>query len=109
MFASRFARPSVALLIALCACGGSDDSGGKGAAGGGEGCPGLCTGGGFGGGEEVDFGGGVIECQCSGEGDGLQADDCASYCADFGVAPDRSYITSEFAPNDKCVCDGSGG
>ncbi len=111
MSAVRFARLCSALLVTLAACGGSGDSGGKGAAGndgGGAGCGGLCTGAGFAGGEEADYGGGVVECQCSGEGEGIQADDCATYCADFGVSPDRSFVTSESGADDKCVCDGSG-
>jgi hypothetical protein len=105
-----FARLCSALLLTLAACG-SGDSGGKGAAGedaGGAGCGGLCAGAGFSDGEEVDYGGGVVECQCAGAGDGIAADDCASYCADFGVGPDRSFVTSEVGVEDKCVCDGSG-
>jgi len=106
-----FARLCSVLLLTLAACGGGGDSGGKGAAGEGAvgvGCAGLCAGAGFSGGDEVDYGGGVVECQCAGSGDGIAADACVSYCADFGVGPDRSFVTSEAGVDDKCVCDGSG-
>jgi hypothetical protein len=74
-----------------------------------DGCSGLCVSAGFDDGVETDFGGGVVECQCSGTGGGIAQDACAAYCADFGVAPETSYLSSEFATNDKCVCDGTGG
>jgi hypothetical protein len=79
------------------------------AAGGGEGCPGLCTGAGFSGGTETDYGGGVIECVCAGSGEGIAQDDCTAYCADFGVGADRSFVSGDVSPGDKCVCDGTGG
>ncbi len=72
------------------------------------GCAGLCQTGGFTGGQELDYGD-VVECVCEGSGTGLAQDDCSAYCADFGVAPEFSYLSENAAPNDKCVCDGTAG
>ncbi len=100
---------SVLVLGVLLACGDkeADDSAAGGV--GGEGCAGLCAGAGFPSGTETDYGGGVIECVCSGEGEGIAQDDCTAYCADFGVGADRSFVSGDVSPGDKCVCDGSGG
>lgn len=73
----------------------------------GEGCEALCKGAGFASGDEMDFGGGVIECVCGGSGSGIAQTDCSAYCADFDVAADRSYLSMQSIANDKCVCDGT--
>lgn len=93
------------LTLALAACGDKD---GDSAADEG-GCAGLCTGAGYTGGTETDYGEGLIECVCDGSGDGIEQDDCSAYCADFSVDAEHSYLSTNAEPNDKCVCDGTGG
>jgi|GEM_PF-7082065 len=73
----------------------------------GDSCNGLCTGGGFASGKATDFGGGVIECQCGGSGAGITKSACETYCAAYKVPPAKSFVTTEKATNDKCVCDGT--
>lgn len=70
-------------------------------------CNSLCTDAGFESGTEEDFGGGLIECTCSGEGDGITQESCNTYCADFDVTEENSYLSTENTDNDKCVCDGT--
>lgn len=83
-------------------------TGGAGGTPTGEGCPGLCVAGGFDDGTEMDFGGGVVECLCDGDGTGISEDDCDDYCAEFDVEPAAALVTTEVTANDKCVCDGTG-
>jgi hypothetical protein len=85
------------------AAGGEAPAGGSAPA---EGCAGLCTQAGFDDGEEMDFGE-VIECLCSGTGGEIMQIDCETYCADFGIAPEDSFLSMTTVPNDKCVCDGT--
>jgi len=73
----------------------------------GAGCEALCTGAGFASGDEMNFGGEVIECVCGGSGAGIAQTACASYCSSFDVAADRSYLSMQSIANDKCVCDGT--
>jgi hypothetical protein len=106
--------------LALAACGddsgtgsggpGGANGGGQGAGGGSsaEGCPGLCQGAGFDDGDEIDFGGGVIECTCEGTGSGITEEACDAYCDPFGIDPANALLSSENSANDKCVCDGTG-
>lgn len=71
------------------------------------GCADLCTAAGYDGGEETDFQNGLVECVCSGDGDGLAQPDCATYCATFDVASEDALLSEAAEPNDKCVCDGT--
>lgn len=80
---------------------GPDDGANEGA------CASLCRDAGFDGGEEVDFGGGVVECTCAGAGAGLSQSGCADYCAPLGVNADAALLSTEVVANDKCVCDGT--
>lgn len=72
-----------------------------------DGCGDLCTGAGYDGGEETDFGGGLVECVCAGDGDGLAKADCETYCATFDVAAEDALLSQQNEPDDKCVCDGT--
>lgn len=72
-----------------------------------EACTNLCVGAGFDSGTEENFGGEVIECLCAGSGTGIAQDDCSDYCSGFDVAPENSFLSTEFSANDKCVCDGT--
>lgn len=90
------------VLAAACSNGNTvDDDGGD------TGCGSMCVDAGFSGGDETDFGGGVIECLCPGSGVGIQQEDCNAYCSNFDVAPQNSFVTDENSPADKCVCDGT--
>lgn len=73
------------------------------------GCEGLCVDSGFTSGNEMDFGGGLIECFCDGTGGAISQEDCSAYCAEFGVSPENSILSQTNVPNDKCVCDGTAG
>ena len=85
-----------------------DDAGKDASSGGGNTCEDLCSGAGFSGGDEQQFDNGdLVECTCSGTGAGIEQDDCSSYCDQFGVGPDKSYLSTENADDDKCVCDGT--
>jgi hypothetical protein len=101
--------PLFSLLIPIFAGCGDKDGGDSAAAASGGACGSLCAGGGFSGGEEVDYGGGVIECTCAGSGSGLSAEACADYCEPFGVSAEHALLSSEASSNDKCVCDGTQG
>jgi len=103
-----------ALLFAACGDSADSASGDGGATGGdsagggdGAGCTSLCTGSGFASGSQMNFGGGVIECVCSGAGKAIAQADCGAYCADFDVAADKSYLSMQTVQGDKCVCDGT--
>jgi len=106
--APRLLTAFVLLLPILASCG-DKDGGDSAAATGGGACGSLCAGGGFSGGEEVDYGGGVIECTCAGSGTGLSAEACADYCEPFGVSAEHALLSSEASADDKCVCDGTQG
>lgn len=69
-------------------------------------CDTLCTDAGFDSGTQEDFGE-VIECTCTGTGDGIEQTSCAEYCADFEVSEENSLLSTEVVDNDKCVCDGT--
>lgn len=96
------------LALTLLACGdkADDTAGDAGATGT---CGALCTGAGFDGGEEVDYGSNLIECTCSGDGDGVDATACATYCEPFGVSAENALLSGEDGFYDKCVCDGTAG
>lgn len=71
-------------------------------------CVDLCTGAGYASGHEMDFGNGLVECLCAGDGEALEQSACTDYCSDFGVSAEESYLTTEVADViDKCVCDGT--
>ena len=72
-----------------------------------EACNTLCTDSNFDSGDEIDFGGGLIECTCAGEGDGIEQTACADYCADFDVSEENSILSTNETEHDKCVCDGT--
>ena len=99
----------VMLSALLVACGGSASDSAKGADTATDGCVGLCTGAGFDGGTETDYGGGLVECVCEGSGGALTQDACADYCSAFGVDAANSLLGEDVSPNDKCACDGTGG
>lgn len=84
--------------------GGTTGGTGGGTGGDTDGCNGLCEGAGFESGTETDFGGGLVECQCNGDGDVILQDDCTAYCSDFGVSAEDSLLTVD---GDKCACDGT--
>lgn len=94
------------ITLLLFACGDKDDDSAAGVEGA---CPSLCVDAGFSGGTETDYGDNLIECQCDGAGGAVTQAACTDYCDDFGVSSDRAYLTSEYNPDDKCVCDGTGG
>lgn len=94
------------LAFALIGCGDKDDDTATASTGT---CAALCTGAGFDGGDEVDFGDNLIECTCSGEGDGVDAGSCATYCEAFGVSAENALLSGEDGFYDKCVCDGTAG
>lgn len=75
--------------------------------GGADACGAICTNAGFSGGTEMIFGGDVVECTCTGTGNGLDQNTCDTYCASHGIG--TAFLTTENSPNDKCVCDGTGG
>jgi len=87
--------------------GAGGDGGSSGTGSDGSGCTSLCKSAGFDSGDEMNFGGGVIECVCAGAGQGLAQTECASYCAGFKVDAKAAYLSQNTAPNDKCVCDGT--
>jgi hypothetical protein len=100
------------LLLLLSACSGGTDADSASVTDSGasaDGCAGLCTDAGYSNGNEVTYGGELVECTCEGAGAGLAQDACTAYCADFGVDADHSYLSSENGTNDKCVCDGTSG
>ncbi len=70
-------------------------------------CTLLCTGAGFDEGTSTDFGGGLVECLCAGDGDGIAEQDCDDYCGIFDVGADKALLSSEASDDDKCVCDGT--
>lgn len=70
-------------------------------------CAGMCQTAGFDDGTEVDYGAGVIECTCQGEGDGIAEAACDSYCEPHGVDAANALLSTEVTANDKCVCDGT--
>ncbi len=70
-------------------------------------CDSLCKDANFTDGDEMDFGGGLVECQCSGSGDGLEKSSCETYCDQFDVSAENSLLSSENSADDKCVCDGT--
>jgi hypothetical protein len=49
----------------------------------------------------------VTECLCSGGAGAIAQSACESYCDGFGVPSDKSFLSTERATNDKCVCDGT--
>jgi hypothetical protein len=99
---SRWWATCVVIAISLAGCGDDDDDGGG---GGGGACGELCSGAGFEGGEEMDYGE-VIECQCSGSADGIEQADCTAYCAGHDIS--SALLSSEGdGTNNKCVCDGT--
>ena len=101
---------TVILSALLIACGGSATDTAKGGdTASADGCVGLCTGAGFTGGTETDYGGGLVECVCEGTGGAVTQDACTDYCSDFGVDAANSLLGEDVSPNDKCVCDGTGG
>ncbi|QQR91338.1 MAG: hypothetical protein IPJ88_06330 [Myxococcales bacterium] len=71
------------------------------------GCSGLCTTAGFDSGDEMDFGGGLVECYCSGAGTGIAKTACETYCATFDVSAEHALLSTDTVPDDKCVCDGT--
>jgi len=94
---------SVTTTASSTSASGSTSSGGSGT------CSGICTGAGFSGGTEEMFAGNIVECTCTGAGNGLDETTCDTYCAPFGVDAMNALLTTENSPNDKCVCDGTGG
>lgn len=97
----------IAMLAFSAACSNGNSNNGGGGGGEGDGCSMLCTDSGFSSGTETDFGGGLIECQCEGSGVGILQEDCNAYCAEFGVPPEDSLLSTTNVANDKCVCDGT--
>lgn len=87
--------------------GGGGGNGDGGGGGGGSGCGGLCKTAGFADGTESKFDGNITECQCTGTGGAVTKASCEAYCAPFGVGADKAFLTTEVAPDDKCVCDGT--
>lgn len=87
--------------------GGANNAGNNEGSGGDGACGTLCTGAGFSGGEEADYSGTVLECTCSGSGNGIAQADCADYCEAFDVGADKAFLSTEISDNDKCVCDGT--
>ena len=69
-------------------------------------CQAICGGAGFSAGNKTDYGGGLVECQCSGNGVGLVQAACGEYCAQFNVGAQNAYLSMTVSDNDKCVCDG---
>ncbi|MBX3188639.1 MAG: hypothetical protein KF819_16600 [Labilithrix sp.] len=118
-----------AALVIAPACSSSDDKGSSGGAGdggaaeaggdsgaspdagggGGDACNTLCVDAQFASGKSTDFGSNVVECQCAGTsaGGGIKKPACEAYCGPLGVAPAKSFVTTEVSMNDKCVCDGT--
>lgn len=96
-------------LLMLWACGSDDGGEGPTTPTTAEGCPGMCVDAGFADGNEADYGGEVIECQCTGGSGELDLGTCETYCEGFGVAASNTYLSSEVTTNDKCVCDGTQG
>ena len=97
----------VFLAVFVAACSSDSSSSGADETGGSASCTSLCTDAGFDDGTEEDFGGGLVECTCSGSGDGIEQADCTTYCEEFDVSAEDSLLSTEETANDKCVCDGT--
>lgn len=109
--ALRRLRLALSLLVSasflvVAACGSDDDEDdGPGV----DGCEDLCEAGGFADGRVQTFTSNVVECQCTGAGRGVAKAACEGYCSEFSVRPENALLSTEVSPNDKCVCDGTGG
>lgn len=104
---SSIALSLLCVSSVLLACG-SDDAASSSGGATGDACNTLCTGAKFTGGKATDFGGGVIECVCTGTGGTVAKADCETYCGtNYKVAPAKSFVSKQVVDNDKCVCDGT--
>ncbi|MCC7459961.1 MAG: hypothetical protein IT286_01540 [Proteobacteria bacterium] len=101
----------VALTLGIWACSGDDKGGGGGkdnCSASSCSCESLCTDAGFDSGEESIFADGdVVECLCEGTEGGVTKSSCETYCDQFDVTAENSFLTTENNPDDKCVCDGT--